>query len=1265
MNFQAYSFVNISNIIENAVSSFRTEYYLSNSSTELIGGSWSTDIPPWSDGKYYWQRTVTIFTDTTKPPEISNPVCITGATGHDGKGVLSIIPEYAINQSKIEPPVSGWTDKPKEWTFGYYLWIRFKITYTDKTIEYTTPTCDSSWEIVNDIEIGGKNLLTESYSIKTFDTKKRNWNWSTWGDVKENSIDEQNDSIHIVTSTNNTDSYNGVVFVINDLEFVSGDYYTFSISIKGSYDPKKMFGCQVYYNSNQSELSTIFINTQFLYSKEHNRIGYEIDTNLDKQSSDGNYTILGETPDNNIEYNQKFTSWGNDHDNINDGINTLSFQRRFISFKIPDDFVNSPNSLKIVIFNDNMDILLQKPQLEKGMFATDWGRSEKDIQSQFDTVTTSISGVSSIVDTISAKITNKIWVSDITTSINKYDESTIKSIRDKISLQEQTIDGFQQTVKDMKTTIEKKADGTVVETLNNKYSELKQSVDGFKTTVESTYVTNDNLQQNYFTKSQTEQLANKIYWLVTDSSSSSSLTLTSKALEAMTNQFIVKSPDGKRIILEKGKITADALQSNNYVAPGYNSVYAQAGTYYNLSDGSITSKNFVVDRYGNVNLKGTVYATGGSFTGDIVANSLTLGSNVTIPESNVAGSSSYIKKDVTLGYVSQGYNGFQVSSNGLLKASNAIIYGTVYASSGSFSGTVYASSGSFTGTVNANAGVIGGCTISGNKLQVPSANITGQLTSSQIASNSITSDKIYSGAITTAKLSTDAIKSQNYSAPGYYDDGYAQQGSYLNLSNGSFTSKNLVIDNYGNLKLKGNVTATSGSFTGSVYADSGVIGGCSIQNGTLKVPAANITGNLSASQITVGYNNLQTQLNTMTNNISSATSTANSASSTASSALNKANSASTAASNAASTANTANSTANNALNKATDAAKTATNFVKLEYGGITVGNLTNYSLGNNVFIDSDSVDIRTGTTVLASFAANQIDLGKNNTNAVINLCGGVGTISAVNDQEHGLGIDIFSENTCVRCDGIIQVRGETSSGWRDVPTKTGLNCYSSGAVMYMSVDDPQYEHEASIQAVINYTDIFNGTYTISNHSYYHGNSSITLNTNSVNFSINNGAGSSNNFEISSQGTTTNHFIVSEQYMKASEGFTCGHTTDSFENNLLWSGTAFPLTDQTCYFNQSVSLQPHGIILVFRGWNNGAVNGDWNSFFISKYEVGRHNGRGHGFLMSSTKLNRMCQKYIYIEDTYLWGHEDNNKKGTGASGAKYENDRFVLQYVLGV
>lgn len=1160
MNFQVYSFVNISNIIENAVSSFRTEYYLSSSNTELIGGSWSTNIPPWSNGKYYWQRTVTTFTDPTKQPEISKPVCITGAAGHDGKGVVSIVPEYAISQSSTESPVSGWADKPKKWMFGYYLWTRFKITYTDKTTTFTTPTCDSSWEIANNIEIGGKNLLTCTSSIMGYNDDQRNWTWKSWKTVMTNTVDKSTDSIHIVTQGGDVDINSGIAFNTKKIDYKIGETYTFSIAVRGTYNLTDKFIAHIYYTN-----------------KENKEV-----------------------------YDKTEITWIDNQDGINDGLSSIRFQRRFITFTVPDDYNETTNNLLIIISCKKMDILLCRPQLERGNKPTDWKVAEEDLQSQIDSTIKTMSGISSLVDKINGNITNKIWVSDINTAVDSFNNTTIQSIRDQVSSQEQTLSGFNQTVKDMQTTIEKKADGSTVETLSNKISQTEQSLNGFKTTVENTYATNANLTSNYYNKSQTEQLANKIYWLVTDSSSSSSLTLTSKALEAVTNQFIVKSPDGKRIVLEKGKITADALQSNNYVAPGHNSVYAQAGTFYNLSDGSITSKNFVVDQYGNVNLKGTVYATGGSFTGDIVANSLTLGSNVTIPEGNVAGSSSYIKKDVTLGYVSQGSNGFQVSSNGLLKASNAIIYGAVYASSGSFSGTVYASSGSFTGTVNANAGIIGGCTISGNRLQVPSANITGQLTSSQIASNSITSDKIYSGAITTAKLSTDAIKSQNYSAPGYYDDGYAQQGTYLNLLNGSLTSKNLVIDTYGNVKLKGSVTATSG-----------IIGGCNISNGSLQVPAANITGTLSANQIIVGYDTLQSKLDSMASDI---------------------------------------------LN----AAKTATNYITMDYNGVMVSDISQGSYGSNVLIASDGVNIRNGTTTVASFKENEIELGKGNKNSVIKMCDGVGTISAVNDEEHGLGIDIYSENTCIRGNGKVQVRSETSSGWRDIPTETRFMCYGSGIEIYMGVNDPQYEHEATIMTVIDYSDFSYGQYTISNHSDYHGNSSFTLNTDSANYSINDGTGESNNFEISSRDMTTNHSIISEQYMQASKGFTCGSATDNFQNNVLWSGTAlWPSDSHTCNFSKPVSQQPHGILLVFRGYDGNALNADWHTFFVSKKEISSHQGQGHSFFLSHTPCTNFSTKYIYIYDTYLRGHANNNQSGTGSNGVKYTNNKYALQYVVGV
>lgn len=64
-----------------------------------------------------------------------------------------------------------------------------------------------------------------------------------------------------------------------------------------------------------------------------------------------------------------------------------------------------------------------------------------------------------------------------------------------------------------------------------------------------------------------------------------------------------------------------------------------------------------------------------------------------------------------------------------------------------------------------------------------------------------------------------------------------------------------------------------------------------------------------------------------------------------------------------------------AYNKATAAAKTATNYMKYTDGtGLVVGDMTASALGNNVLIDSDSVDIRNGDKTLSSFHANGMDV---------------------------------------------------------------------------------------------------------------------------------------------------------------------------------------------------------------------------------------------------------------------------------------------------
>ena len=77
-----------------------------------------------------------------------------------------------------------------------------------------------------------------------------------------------------------------------------------------------------------------------------------------------------------------------------------------------------------------------------------------------------------------------------------------------------------------------------------------------------------------------------------------------------------------------------------------------------------------------------------------------------------------------------------------------------------------------------------------------------------------------------------------------------------------------------------------------------------------------------------------------------------------------------------------------------DAAKTATNYLKGSEDGLIVGNMTSEILGSNVLINPDSVNIRDGDTILARYSKKKIELGLKSNDSIIELCGGIGTISS-------------------------------------------------------------------------------------------------------------------------------------------------------------------------------------------------------------------------------------------------------------------------------
>lgn len=98
--------------------------------------------------------------------------------------------------------------------------------------------------------------------------------------------------------------------------------------------------------------------------------------------------------------------------------------------------------------------------------------------------------------------------------------------------------------------------------------------------------------------------------------------------------------------------------------------------------------------------------------------------------------------------------------------------------------------------------------------------------------------------------------------------------------------------------------------------------------------------------------------------------------------------------------------------------------------------------------------------------------------------------------------------------------------------------------------------------------------------------------------------------------------------------------------------------------EPVSAQRHGIVLVF-SYYNGAddTNYNWQCFFVPKQLVALSTS-GHTFTLGRGKFTYTGTKYLYISDTQITGHADNNSTGT-SNGITYANNKFVLRYVIGV
>lgn len=113
---------------------------------------------------------------------------------------------------------------------------------------------------------------------------------------------------------------------------------------------------------------------------------------------------------------------------------------------------------------------------------------------------------------------------------------------------------------------------------------------------------------------------------------------------------------------------------------------------------------------------------------------------------------------------------------------------------------------------------------------------------------------------------------------------------------------------------------------------------------------------------------------------------------------------------------------------------------------------------------------------------------------------------------------------------------------------------------------------------------------------------------------------------------------------------------------LWTGAHFLDASQTAILSDKVTNQLNGIVLVWSCYNSGAKDYWWNFTFVPKEFVSEHGGNGIGVILYGSPLG---VKYVYINDGFLNGSNDNSSSSANISGVNFKPNGYVLREVWGV
>ena len=368
----------------------------------------------------------------------------------------------------------------------------------------------------------------------------------------------------------------------------------------------------------------------------------------------------------------------------------------------------------------------------------------------------------------------------------------------------------------------------------------------------------------------------------------------------------------------------------------------------------------------------------------------------------------------------------------------------------------------------------------------------------------------------------------------------------------------------------------------------------------------------------------------------------NKANSTSSEAMGTATQAKSIANNANSTASHAQSTADTARKEASNAAKTATNYMKFDISGLTVGNLTEKTLGRNVNIDNSSVNIRNGSNVLASFAESLIEIGKNTNTATISFLNGIVKLIGQKQTIEGT---TFYDAHLLSTNMMTLGTGSTDPSSDKVNALISLNGMSGEREVLASVTDTQGHSTLTVR------DSSASLYSDGDAGY----SSVNVITSK----------STSQVEIHTNGSNGNRALIN--YSHAIQYYNNSTLLAAYNGQTpcLWDGFVWMRADQTATLSAPISQQPHGIIVIFALYDpttGGVTNVMTNPYFVPKTAI----NYDYVFTMFWESGWKAGVKRVSVQDTQIVGNAQNDKATFKASSGITLDERwFVLRRVYGV